>query len=135
MQGETKKESGLTSRAHRKVLGELHLGGWVAPSCGPLSRMLCAYETVHVRDFPVGPKKIAKKFCSLAVGRSRWQVIGQVVCQQCIEMKRRALPLTDRMGTVGIFHELEWLSQLHQLVDQHLGSLKVHVIIPGSMYQ
>ena len=50
-------------------------------------------------------------------------------------MNRGPRALINRVGAVRIFHESELFAVLHQLVDQHLRSLEMYVVIPGSMHQ
>ena len=38
-------------------------------------------------------------------------------------------PLIDRMCPVRIFHKLKGLIIFHQLIDQHLGVIKMHIIV------
>ena len=59
----------------------------------------------------------------------RFQIFGI----QCDQVVQGAFSFINAMRTVGVWHELELLVVLDQLIEQQFGILVVDIIIPGSV--
>src|ERR1051325_7114832 len=57
------------------------------------------------------------------------QPLLDVASQQVVKMLRRATSFRDRMGAVGILHEVEWLAEFNQPVGEALAALEMNVVV------
>ena len=49
-------------------------------------------------------------------------------------MNQGAGAFAERVGSVGVVHEVEWLAQFDEAIDETLGSLEVNVVVAGAVH-
>src|SRR6476660_7703889 len=78
---------------------------------------------------PCGP------FCCIRIRLCQSEILVQVSGNQLEQVKLGVSPLADTMSAVGIVHHGEGLVGCDESVDQHLGVLKVYVVVAAAMNQ
>ena len=58
---------------------------------------------------------------------------AEIIRKQVSQMLCGALAFTDAVRAVGIAHHLELLALFYQFVNQHFGSLVMHVVVAGAV--